>query len=249
MTDQDQQDLGEGAEVDADAGHDGHAATAGRRAGLGRCARRPASTWAWVRPAGRLLADDAVEDDVGRVAQDLAGRGRRTMTLTTARAMTTTMRGPSGRSRPSSRRNDAAEVLGLRRRACPSCRPASGRARRRPAARRRRPTPGGGPPGRRHPCRAVRSCRLASSAVSWERRSRGRSRTSPSARGACRCRRRRPSSRTTIWSALRIVPTRWATMMTVGVDELLGERRAQPRVGPEVERREAVVEDVDVGRA
>ena len=46
-----------------------------------------------------------------------------------------------------------------------------------------------------------------------------------------------------------MVPTRWATMMTVVLRELRRERGAQPRIGREVERREAVVEDEDAGLA
>ena len=47
-------------------------------------------------------------------------------------------------------------------------------------------------------------------------------------------------------SALMTVLMRWATMNTVALAVSLLQRGAQPRVGGEVERREAVVEDVDV---
>ena len=57
----------------------------------------------------------------------------------------------------------------------------------------------------------------------------------------------RPASMTTIRSAFMIVPTRWATMISVAPPSSALERRAQPRVRAEVERREAVVEDVDLG--
>ena len=56
-----------------------------------------------------------------------------------------------------------------------------------------------------------------------------------------------PSSSTTIWSACRMVLTRWATTITVAslVSRLSAARSM--RVGLEVEGREAVVEHVDVG--
>ena len=54
----------------------------------------------------------------------------------------------------------------------------------------------------------------------------------------------RPASMTRIRSAFMIVPTRWATMITRRPADLALERGTEARVGPEVERREAVVEDV-----
>ena len=45
------------------------------------------------------------------------------------------------------------------------------------------------------------------------------------------------------------VLTRWATMITVASAVSCLQRRAQPGVGLEVQGREAVVEDVDLGLA
>ena len=64
-----------------------------------------------------------------------------------------------------------------------------------------------------------------------------------------RCRRRGPSSRTTMWSASTMVDTRWATTMTARMPGDRAQRRAQPRVGGEVEGREGVVEEEDLGLA
>ena len=55
------------------------------------------------------------------------------------------------------------------------------------------------------------------------------------------------SSMTTIWSAFMIVATRWATTISVASAELPVERGPEPSVRRDVERREAVVEDVDRG--
>ena len=71
----------------------------------------------------------------------------------------------------------------------------------------------------------------------------------PSARRGCRCRRPRPSSSTTMRSASRMVLTRWATMTTVASAVSRGQRRPQRGVGGVVQRRERVVEQVDLGPA
>ena len=58
-----------------------------------------------------------------------------------------------------------------------------------------------------------------------------------------------PSSRTTIWSALMMVETRWADDHDGGVDGPRRQGRPEPGVGGEVEGGERVVEDVDLGLA
>ena len=58
-----------------------------------------------------------------------------------------------------------------------------------------------------------------------------------------------PSSSTRMSSAVAMVDTRWATMTTADVLGVRAERGAQAGVGREVERRERVVEHVDVGPA
>ena len=108
------------------------------------------------------------------------------------------------------------------------------------AARGRRRAAAAGRRRRRSAAHAAASSRTAAS-----RRSRGRSRWSRAARACVPMPTIRPASRTTIRSAFMIVPTRWATMITRRVAELLAEGGAQPGVGREVERREAVVEDED----
>ena len=226
-------------------------------------ARSPAMTWSLVRPGWELLAEDALEDVVGRVAQDLrTDDGERT--LTTASTMTSddqrplraaACRAAAGTSRGSPWAWPAAGP-------CPCIMPGRGRpADARAARRRRRPAPGrrpgppGAPAGRvrrrlglRWPpgprCCSCRGLRLGQLRVA---RSRGRSRWTRAARGACRCRRSGPSSMTRIWSAFMIVPTRWATMIRVAPPSSrsrAARRRASVR---EVQRREAVVEDQDPG--
>ena len=63
---------------------------------------------------------------------------------------------------------------------------------------------------------------------------------------ACRRPTTAPSSSTTIWSASTMVETRCATTITAASATTGAQRRAQPRVGAEVERRERVVEQVDL---
>ena len=55
-----------------------------------------------------------------------------------------------------------------------------------------------------------------------------------------------PSSSTRIWSASAMVDTRWATINNAAFGRVRFQRRPQPGVGAEVERRERVVEHVDL---
>ena len=177
-------------------------------------------------------------------------------TLTTASTTTTTTSGRSGRRPPSSRRNEPRKSFGLAGgRPMPMpiipARAAAGRPAGPPGSGRR----GAGPPAgaRRRGCRPRRPPpgrplmprpppRTAAS-----RRSRDRSRWSRAARGGCRCRRPGPSSMTMIRSAFMIVADPLGDDDHRRVAELALERRPQPGVGREVERGEAVVEDVDRG--
>ncbi len=78
------------------------------------------------------------------------------------------------------------------------------------------------------------------------RRSRRRSGTSRAARRGVPRPMISPSSSTRIWSASTIVDTRWATISTAASAVCGLERCPQAGVGGEVERRERVVEHVDL---
>ena len=98
--------LASGVEVDAGAGHDGHAAEHVGELGLALGALSPPRPAACVTPAGSCCADDALEQHVGGVAQDL-GPDDANATLTTARTRTTSdTRRARAAAGPSRRRND-----------------------------------------------------------------------------------------------------------------------------------------------
>ena len=115
----------------------------------------------------------------------------------------------------------------------------------------RRPNPGPpcgrGAPGvgvRRVTRRSCSRCLLLGRA--GRARSRGRSRWSSISSSWVPRPTIRPASRTTIWSAWRMVLTRWATMITVASAVSGASAARSARVGGVVERRERVVEQVDL---
>ena len=137
------------------------------------------------------------------------------VTLTTARTTTSEQRAlrPQLAGEPA---HGALEVLGLggRLHEGVAARPAGARALRAARARRRacrRPAPR--PPAAS--CPGARCITRLPPRRAARRRSRGTSRWSRAARRACRCRRWCRLSSTMIWSACMMVPTRWATMITV----------------------------------
>ena len=201
---------------------------------VGLALRRAAASTACslADAGGQRLADHAGEDDVGGVAeqprpdhrQGHAGDAEQQHQRRPARA--------PGASMPSSRLVEPLKScsfsVGI------AARPSSGRPAARPIGR-----PGAG-------LRVGRGHAAASCSVSWDRTI-SRYVGLPSISSAwVPVPTTRPSSSTTIRSASRIVLTRWATMTTVASAMCAAQRRPQRRVGGVVERRERVVEQVDL---
>ena len=159
----------------------------------------------------------------------IVGPGIDIDTLATANAITSTSSRRCGPSSVISRRADALKFFGLLRRPHPAERAAA---------------IGGRGGALRPACRSC-SCRLLAFLGLRRRRSRRRSGRSGPAAVRAACRRSCRLSSTRIWSAWRMLATRWATTIIAALGEPRCERRAQPCLGREVERRERVVEQVD----
>ncbi len=227
------------AEVDAGAGDDGHASRACRRAVLaagaqagdrpGPASHRLAAELPIAPSKMMLIASPRIfgPDDRERDADD--GEAGRRATMRGARAEGG--RAGAGTSPGSPWPWPAAGPC-----PCPSCPPG-------PAARvGRAGAPAAGslpPPGAAH---AACASSLGQLRVA---RSRGRSRSSRAARRGVPMPTTRPSSMTTIRSALQDRADPLGDDDHRRAAELPAERRPQAGVGREVERREAVVEDVD----
>ncbi len=233
-------------EVDARPGHDVRPCSS-RFARLSSPRARSARSTACCdgRARRQLPADEPGEDDVGGAAEDLradhrqrhAGDGRATtITPSCSRYGAQPARAgasPTGRSSSTSPPAGPAFIHGGPPRRPPRRRPAA-------AARgTRRPFAAASAVAFAHAAAPALSCDSTISAYVGQ--------VSSSSCVACRRRRSAPSSSTTIWSASTIVETRWATTITRGVGGDRLQRRPQPGVGAEVERRERVVEQVDLG--